>query len=235
MALLTMLQHCISFLLNLLLPGAGFAYRGRLGMGLLFQLGFYLGLSVLVLSRLILQPAGWYALAALSASIVVASVACGLGLSRTAGSLKKRSLSLAVFILFSIGCMALTLICKQTLLGIQVYFVPSPSMTPTLQPGDFILMDTWAYTHVPPATGDIVVFQQGDDFAVVKRSANWPGTESAVMEGHLYVLGDNPGLSTDSRKLGGIDLSKVNGRVHLKLVSWSATEERWYWHLAEVD
>lgn len=230
-----MLQHGLSFLLNLLLPGAGFAYRGRLGLGLLFQLGFYLGLAVLVLSRLILQPAGWYALAALALCVVIVSVACGLALSKTAGSLKKRLLSLAAFILLSAACMALALVCKQTLLGIQVYFVPSPSMTPTLQPGDFILMDTWAYTRQPPATGDIVVFQQGEDFAVVKRSANWPGTESAVREGHLYVLGDNPDLSTDSRKLGGIDLSKVNGRVHLKLVSWSTTDERWHWNLTKVN
>lgn len=139
------------------------------------------------------------------------------------------------FVLLSAAGLGLTLYYKQVLLGIQVYFVPSPSMTPTLEPGDFILMDTWAYHAKPPETGDIVVFQYGEDFAVVKRSANWPGSESAVKDGQLYVLGDNPALSMDSRRLGGIDLNKVNGRVYLKLVTWSASDERWRWHLTTVN
>ncbi|WP_083329715.1 MULTISPECIES: signal peptidase I [Pseudomonas] len=230
-----MLQRSLTFVLNVFLPGAGFAYCGRPALALMFQLAFYLGLTGLVLSRLLLCPIGWHLLAGLVAVLVTIGAACSLGYLTTLGSLKKRLLTLFTFVLLSAAGLTLTFFYKVTLLGIQVYFVPSPSMTPTLEPGDFILVDTWAYHTKPPLTGDIVVFQYGEDFAVVKRSADWPGSENAVKDGQLYVLGDNPALSTDSRKLGGIDLNKVNGRVCLKLVSWSASDESWHWRLKTVN
>lgn len=230
-----MLQQSLTFLLNLLLPGAGFAYRGRLGLALIFQLAFYLGLGVLAASRLFLQPIGWYMLATLICALLLISAASGVARSKALVPLRNRLLMLVAFVLLSAACLAVTLIYKQMLLGIQVYFVPSPSMTPTLEPGDFIVVDTWAYQTNPPEAGDIVVFQQGEDFAVVKRSANWPATENTVKDGQLYVLGDNPALSMDSRKLGGIDLAKVKGKVHLKLLSWSASDEQWHWHLTAAN
>lgn len=73
-----MLQRSVTVLLNVLLPGACFAYCGRPGLALMFQLAFYLGLSALVLSRLLLQPIGWHLLAALIAALVIVSAARGL-------------------------------------------------------------------------------------------------------------------------------------------------------------
>lgn len=44
------------------------------------------------------------------------------------------------------------------------YWVPSGSMENTLQPGDRVLVNRLAYTGANPGTGDIVVFDAGDEW-----------------------------------------------------------------------
>jgi signal peptidase I len=53
---------------------------------------------------------------------------------------------LAVLVCIAITCLGL-LHYKATLLGINIFFVPSNSMAPTLLPGQFILVDTWRYQY----------------------------------------------------------------------------------------
>lgn len=227
-------QKLISLPLNLLLPGAGLAYLGSVKGALAFQAVFYLLLAFLTLTRLILHPTGWIILIGAVCLLCLGSALYGLASPPFTLKMRERLFRLLGFSLLSVLSLGLGLANKQSLLGIQVYFVPSPSMAPTLSPGDFILVDTWAYSARPPAVGDIVVFQQADDFAVVKRCANWPGTNSGIQDNQLYVLGDNPQLSMDSRKIGGIDLGKVNGRVRLRLVTWQPEAPRWQWHMVSV-
>nr|WP_298166375.1 signal peptidase I [uncultured Pseudomonas sp.] len=227
-------QKLISLPLNLLLPGAGLAYLGSVKRALAFQALFYLLLTFLSLTRLILHPTGWIILIGAVCLLCLGSALYGLAFSPFTLKMRERLIRLLGFSLLSVLSLGLGLTNKQSLLGVQVYFVPSPSMTPTLNPGDFILVDTWAYSTHTPVTGDIVVFQQAADFAVVKRCANWPGTNSGIQGNQLYVLGDNPQLSMDSRKIGGIDLGKINGRVRLKLVTWQPEAPRWQWHMADV-
>lgn len=227
-------QKLISLPLNLLLPGAGLAYLGSIKGALAFQALLYLLLAFLTLTRLTLHPTGWIVLVSVLVLLSLGSAIYGLTMPPSFLKIRVRLFRLLVFSLLSILSLGLSLANKQSLLGIQVYFVPSLSMAPTLNPGDFILVDTWAYSIRPPAIGDIVVFQQADDFAVVKRSANWPGTNSGIQGNQLYVLGDNPRLSMDSRKIGGVDLSKINGRVRLKLVTWQPESQHWQWQMVGV-
>lgn len=229
-----MLHKIISLPLNCLLPGAGLIYLGFPLAALMCQILCYAVLATLVLSRLILHPAAWIILACTLGVLSLGSSAYGLAAPRRPLPPRKRLLHLLAFALLAMLGLGLSLKYQQHVLGIQVYFVPSPSMTPTLQPGDFILLDSWAYDRKPPVSGDIVVFQQGPEFAVVKRSAHWPGTMESVQNGQIYVLGDNPQMSLDSRKLGGIDLGKVKGRVMLKLASWDASHQRLHWQLAAI-
>jgi len=77
-------------------------------------------------------------------------------------------------------------------------------MLPTLAPGQTVLVE-------PEATiseGDVVVLLHPTrpDFVLIKR------VQSSTSEG-LWVVGDNPSESTDSRDFGRIQPHRVLGRV----------------------
>jgi signal peptidase I len=91
-------------------------------------------------------------------------------------------------------------------------------MNPTLKPGEFILVDTWAYQPQGPQEKDIVVFQQHNTQQwLVKRIATWPNG-ALIMDGRYYLLGDNASVSHDSRYFGGIPQALIIGKVKLVLV-----------------
>lgn len=86
---------------------------------------------------------------------------------------------------------------------VEPFRIPSPSMAPTLLPGDFILVNKFAYglrlpvTHTEvldlgePERGDIAVFRwpmdPGQDF--IKRIIGLPGDVITYKSHHLYVNG----------------------------------------------
>jgi signal peptidase I len=118
-----------------------------------------------------------------------------------------------IFLRFFILLVCLAAICfglwhyKAQLLGIDIFFVPSNSMAPTLLPGQFILVDTWRYQSSEPEVGDVVVFPRqiyGKSSYLVKRLAPWPAGVFKSPEKPWYVLGDNTSQSRDSRYFGGV-------------------------------
>lgn len=48
---------------------------------------------------------------------------------------------------------------RARLLGVALYKIPSRSMEPTLQQGDFILANAARYAFADPQVGDLVVFR----------------------------------------------------------------------------
>ena len=97
-------------------------------------------------------------------------------------------------------------------------------MRPTLEPGDWALALGTARRR-PPRVGDIVVLEHPDrpGFELVKRvtMVRNPST-SDVSE--LWVEGDDPASSTDSRHFGPVDGTRVRGR--LVLVWWPPSRRR---------
>ncbi|MBB2940856.1 signal peptidase I [Actinoplanes lutulentus] len=133
------------------------------------------------------------------------------------------------------------------LIRYRVYAVPTSSMTPALLPGDRIIVDTWSRDAAP---GDVVLaLVTGESERVVKRVTATAGTTVTccdtsgrllvgnvtlpgsarpgdnpfsvrVTEGHLFLTGDNPVVSRDSRSAastgptdGTVPSSAVLGRV----------------------
>jgi len=115
------------------------------------------------------------------------------------------------------------------------------SMDPTCHDGQWLLVRRMDWPAPPLGVGDVVIFRMDNDLLVkrigalggqeipnqesiivVRRSHRRPGTwdEKVVIEdpgrvpkGELYVLGDNPPVSDDSRSFGPVPVSALLGRV----------------------
>ena len=91
--------------------------------------------------------------------------------------------------------------------------VEDDSMRPAMQPGDYVLVNRWAYRFRPPAKGDIVVVRdpEAPQRFLVKRISDVPDA------GRIHVVGDNVDRSRDSRVFGPIAVREVVGKVWLRL------------------
>ncbi len=108
----------------------------------------------------------------------------------------------------------------------EPFRVSGSSMSPTLPPGSALVVNKAAYRPIglaiassSPARGDIVAIKMNDE-VWFKRVAAGPGQLLFIQNqtiktpaNTVYVLGDNPSTSLDSRQLGPIPLSRVIGRV----------------------
>lgn len=122
------------------------------------------------------------------------------------------------------------------------------SMTPTLTPGEVLLVDKLTFFLRSPSRGDMVIFphpETGEE--LIKRVVGLPGETLEIKNGHVYidgryldesaytsaqaadfpavqvpalcvfVLGDERGMSLDSRELGAISFKKLDGRVRMRI------------------
>jgi signal peptidase I len=129
--------------------------------------------------------------------------------------------------------------------------VENISMLPTLQPGEFVLVNKMAYQFGDFERGDIVVFHYSPQEDYIKRVIGVPGdvveVENGqvkvndqtldepyiaaapqyagfweVPEGSLFVLGDNRNQSSDSHRWGFVYEESVVGEA--LVVYWPLTE-----------
>jgi nickel-type superoxide dismutase maturation protease len=86
--------------------------------------------------------------------------------------------------------------------------VEGGSMQPTLQPGDWLLVDPQAYRSRAPRRGDLVLAADPREPArlLVKR------VSVVEPDGQIRVSGDAPAASTDSRVFGSLDPAAIEGR-----------------------
>lgn len=76
---------------------------------------------------------------------------------------------------------------------VQAFFIPSPSMSPTLMEGDHILVNKLIYRFREPKAGEIIVFRappeasnDGVEKDFIKRLVAVPGDVIEVRDGQLY-------------------------------------------------
>lgn len=115
---------------------------------------------------------------------------------------------------------------------LEVVAIPSASMSPTLEPGDQVLVNRFLYSgpgwgllpRRPVARGDVVLFRPPFDRRqeYVKRcvalAGDWQGGD-VPPPGALWMEGDARENSLDSRRFGAIPTAAVEGRV--LAVLWS--------------
>ncbi len=112
-------------------------------------------------------------------------------------------------------------------LNFRVVVVSGPSMEPTYHNGDRLLMTTAYWLFGPIQKGDVVVIVRPTGELLIKRVVALEGEQvpraywsplvymmgGRVPEGHIFVVGDNLERSEDSRQLGAIPLSYVQGKI----------------------
>ena len=88
------------------------------------------------------------------------------------------------------------------------YRVVGESMVPTLLPGQSVLVDPRAFRKRLPGVGELVWLRDPRqlDRMLLKRVLS-------VEEARVFVLGDNPSSSTDSRGFGAVPMELILGRV----------------------
>ncbi len=76
-------------------------------------------------------------------------------------------------------------------LVVAPFYVPSGSMRPTLEPGDYVLANRFVYYLHPPRRGDVIVFRYPRDerWDFVKRVIGLPGDVVEERGGRLWVNG----------------------------------------------
>lgn len=79
-------------------------------------------------------------------------------------------------------------------LGIRLFLyepfdVIGPSMQPTLQSGDFVVVNKWIYQFKQPNRGDIVVFHALEEKDYIKRVIALPGEKVEMKNGQLKING----------------------------------------------
>jgi signal peptidase I len=126
-----------------------------------------------------------------------------------------------------LGLLGLTIYLATDRLAIP-WIVSGRSMEPTLMPGDIVLVDLWSYEHRRPRRGEVVLLYGPlpAEAPLVKRVAPAPPSGEAVpfdagrwrlegrpAQGAVWLLGDNPDISSDSRTFGPVPLGRIRGRL----------------------
>ncbi len=156
---------------------------------------------------------------------------------------------------------ALLDVLQTLILAIVLYFlidtviarvrVENISMQPTLQPGEFLVVNKWAYRFSDFQRGDVIVFHFSPQEDYIKRIIGIPGDRVEVAGGivrvngtaleepyiaappaytgawnvpedMLFVLGDNRNQSSDSHKWGFVASDRIVGKA--LVVYWPLTE-----------
>jgi len=80
---------------------------------------------------------------------------------------------------------------RARLLGFIPYQIPSSSMAPTLQTGDYIVVSTIAYMFDEPQINDVIVFKYPEDrsIAYIKRIVALPEQTLSIVAGKVIVDG----------------------------------------------
>ena len=76
-----------------------------------------------------------------------------------------------------------------------------------------MLVDLWTYRNRPPRVAEIVLLLGPDDRMLVKRVSSPRNRGRSVPAGSVWIVGDHPAASEDSREFGPVPRHRIRGRV----------------------
>ena len=208
----------ISFLCNIIFPGFGSALVGKLRLAVSLCLGFLFVLWLGCQFNLPDTTSDIWLLLTLLISYQVTTACltfryCDISLLQTKQSII--TVIVKALLLLSLTAGLLFGLIKQmdAIFGYAIYYVPSQSMQPTLEPGDLILVNTQNLTERTWSKGDIVVFydKHNSDFYYVKRIGDKPSHLQNTDDDLYFMRGDNVENSADSRVFGMVHQRQILG------------------------
>ena len=183
----------LAVLMHLSAPGLGFLYTGQYWIALITPFILFLFVFVLAWNRLILEPWGllliWGGL--LAFYVLLIPVVLWMAKKNNPCRLNHGQHWL-VYLIFTLVLGLLvttTLYFRAFLFGYETFVLPSRSMANTLLPGDYIIVDTWAYSQAKPRRGDILVFKypKNPEKFFTKRLIAIPGDVVSMSKGRVSV------------------------------------------------
>jgi signal peptidase I len=113
----------------------------------------------------------------------------------------------------------LTFILVLFLINFKIVKIQGNSMYPTLKNNSYAIADRYLHKFFPIQKNDILLFEILDQ-EVVKKIVFFPGEklysgeeEIILASDEIYILGDNPAESIDSRNYGPINISQIKGKI----------------------
>lgn len=212
----------LCFFINLVFPAMGLILVQKFIIAAITLLVISLYILAVFWSRYIFEPDSYFLILCIGLIMHIGfSAFCFAAKSRAYSITRKFMYGLLLYLVI-VFFWSLFYFQQSRVLGVQIYFVPSQSMYPTLNAGDFILADTWGYKNSTPKTGDIIIFRlPGSRLNMVKRVSEWPDQMEPPPNNPIFVRGDNAQLSHDSRSFGGISIKAISGQIKLIVYSMS--------------
>jgi signal peptidase I len=186
------LRPTLALLANFLGLGLGYVYVGELRFAVATVAGVYLILGLFAWTRLIVYSAWilWIFSGIFIAIFSVSLIHPIIYAIRNRSRPLKRYNRWWFYTAWVMGVAALSIGGYKTrawLFGYETFRIPTESMSPTLQQGDFFITNAWRYRNSIPSIGDIVVYERPDKPGIkyVKRVVALPGDR---IEGHDSII-----------------------------------------------
>ena len=235
------LTSLCALLLSFILPSCGQFWLRCYRCAIVIIVSLVLCVGLFCWTDWIFEPQyGVYMLYCLGTLYVINLISAAVLGWQRAGQAKLTQQMIAVVPALVIGFVLLVKF-KGIVFGAHVFYIPSKSMMPVLNVGDFVLVDPSRNGIEKINHGDIVVFvQQGDSEFYIKRVIAKPGDKLQAINGNLsvngqrkfsnlndlketattldsssfFVMGDNHQNSYDSRHWGLLERSQIIGVYH---------------------
>ena len=206
------ITSALSILLCIVLPGATLLSTRYFVWAFSIPLFGLFIVMLFSLTRWVTTPLGFISMLGFLIALHLLTYGLGLGI-------KSKSRPARIIVLLVIGLIALngsivttSHIYKETWFGFGFYHIPSVSMSPTLMPGDVVLVDSWAFNAHPAKKGDVVVTRKGPKGVFLVKRVTQVKEDGQTR--WIFVEGDNPAHSQDSRQFGWIDSALIIGQVN---------------------
>jgi signal peptidase I len=185
----------LAFLAGLFGFGMGYVYVGRLRAGLVAFFGIYALIGIFSWSRLVVHFAlVWWVVCVAAVAWIVITVIHPVVLAVRHRYVPvqwyKHWLLYVVWIVIGTTVALSITTNRATLFGYEPFRVPSASMSPTVEGGDFVMADTWRYVSHAPVVGEIVIVEKPySSVKYIKRVVGVAGDSVEIRDGVIYRNG----------------------------------------------